>query len=158
MPNGKKLGRPVQILLVEDSPSDALLTKEALRQGAIHHSLHRVEDGVEALAFLRKAGKYADVPQPDVILLDLNLLRMNGQEVLKEIRADQSLCYLPVIVLSTSEDERDVLEVYKLHANCYVAKPVGMQEFISTMQALERFWFTCVVLPLDPAPLPESTR
>ncbi len=151
MANGKNLGRLVEILLVEDSPSDALLTKEALRQGKVNNTLHHVEDGVDAMAFLRKEGAYANSPRPDVILLDLNLPRMSGQEVLKEIRGDERLSCIPVIVLTTSEDERDVKEVYGLNANCYLTKPVGMQQFIETMQALDGFWLTWVTLPPEPA-------
>lgn len=151
MPSGKNLGRPIEILLVEDSPSDALLTKEALRQGKVSNTLHHVEDGVDALAFLRKEGEYADVPRPDVILLDLNLPRMSGQEVLKEIRADESLKCLPVIILTTSDDERDVLAAYGECANCYITKPVDMSQFVATMQALDSFWLTWVTLPPGPA-------
>jgi CheY-like chemotaxis protein len=147
MPVGKNLGRPVEILLVEDSPSDALLTKEALRQGKVNNTLHHVEDGVEAMAFLRKEGEYVDAPCPDVILLDLNLPRMSGQEVLKEIRADERLSSLPVIVLTTSADEHDILAAYGLNANCYITKPVDMQQFIATMRALDGFWLTWVTLP-----------
>lgn len=151
MPNGKNLGRPIEILLVEDSPSDALLTKEALRQGKVNNTLHHVEDGVDALAFLRKEGEYADVPRPDVILLDLNLPRMSGQEVLKEIRSDESLKCLPIIILTTSDDEGDVLAAYGLSANCYITKPVDMGQFVATMQALDGFWLTWVTLPPGPA-------
>ncbi|HRX80062.1 MAG: response regulator [Planctomycetaceae bacterium] len=147
MPNGKNLGRPVEILLVEDSPSDALLAKEALRQGKVKNTLHHVEDGVEAMAFLRKEPPFIDAPRPDVILLDLNLPRMSGQEVLKAIRDDKRLSSLSVIVLTTSSDERDVLAAYGLKANCYITKPVDMQQFIATMQALEGFWLTWVTLP-----------
>lgn len=147
MPTGMNLGRPVEILLVEDSPSDALLTREALRQGKVNNSLHHVEDGVEALAYLRQEGKYADASRPDVILLDLNMPRMGGQEVLKEIRADEALNCLPVIVLTTSDDERDVLAAYSVNANCYITKPVDMQQFVEAMRALDNFWLTWVALP-----------
>ena len=151
MPNGKNLGRPIEILLVEDSPSDALLAKEALRRGKVNNTLHHVEDGVDALAFLRKEGEYAEMPRPDVILLDLNLPRMSGQEVLQEIHADESLKCLPVIVLTTSDDERDVLAAYGLSANCYITKPVDMGQFVETMLALDGFWLTWVTLPPGPA-------
>ena len=147
MPLGKSLGRPINILLVEDSPSDALLTKEALRQAEVNSNLRRVEDGVEALALLRKEGEYADAARPDVILLDLNLPRMSGQEVLKAIRADESLKCLPVIVLTTSDDERDILAAYRLYANCYLTKPVDMSDFVATMRAFDDFWLTWVTLP-----------
>lgn len=147
MPNGKKLGRAVEILLVEDSPSDALLTQEALKQGKVKNALHHVEDGVEALAFLRKEGEFANVPRPDVILLDLNMPRKGGKEVLEEIRNDEDLETLPVIVLTTSDDEKDVHEAYGLNANCYITKPVDMSQFIKAMAALDQFWLTWVTLP-----------
>lgn len=147
MPTAKNLGRPAEILLVEDSPSDALLTKEALRQGKVINTLHHVVDGVEAMGFLRKEGKYADAQRPDVILLDLNMPRMGGQEVLRDIRADKALRTIPVIVLTTSDDEHDILAAYGLAANCYITKPVDLQQFISVMQALDSFWLTWVTLP-----------
>jgi CheY-like chemotaxis protein len=147
MPTGKELGRPIEILLVEDSPSDALLTKEALRRGKVNNTLHHVEDGVEALAFVRRQGVYGNAPRPDVILLDLNMPRKGGQEVLKEIREDEALKALPVIVLTTSDDEHDVLAAYGMNANCYITKPVDMQQFVACMQALDGFWLTWVSLP-----------
>ena len=147
MPKASQLGRPVEILLVEDSPSDALLTKEALKRGKVNNSLHHVPDGVEALAYLRRQGDYADAPRPDVVLLDLNMPRKGGMEVLQEVRADKDLECLPVIVLTTSDDERDVLEAYEFRANCYITKPVDMQQFVAAMQALDGFWLTWVSLP-----------
>ncbi|MBC8351175.1 MAG: response regulator [Planctomycetes bacterium] len=147
MPNGKSLGRIVEILLVEDSPSDALLTKQALKLGKVKNKLHHVEDGVEALAFLRKEGDYAEMARPDVVLLDLNMPRKNGREVLQEIRADENLKTLPVIVLTTSDDERDVHDAYGLSANCYITKPVDMAQFTAAMVALDQFWLTWVMLP-----------
>lgn len=147
MPTGRELGRPIEILLAEDSPSDALLTKEALKQGRVNNTLHHVEDGVQAMEFLRKEGEYVDAPRPDVVLLDLNMPRKGGQDVLREIRADDDLDTLAVIVLTTSEDEHDVLAAYGLNANCYITKPVDMQQFIACMQALDGFWLTWVALP-----------
>ena len=151
MPTGKQLGRPIEILLVEDSPSDALLTQEALKLGRVQNTLHHVEDGVEALAFLRKEGDYAGVSRPDVILLDLNMPRKGGREVLQEIRADENLKTLPVMVLTTSEDEGDVHDAYGLNANCYITKPVDMAQFTAAMAALDQFWLTWVMLPSEGA-------
>ncbi|MBP86683.1 MAG: response regulator [Planctomycetaceae bacterium] len=151
MPNGKDLARPVAILLVEDSPSDALLTKEALKLGKVQNTFHHVEDGVEALAFLRQEGDYAGVPRPDVILLDLNMPRKDGREVLEEIRADENLKTLPVIVLTSSDDEHDVHDAYGLSANCYITKPVDMTQFTAAMVALDQFWLTWVMLPSEEA-------
>ena len=124
-----------------------MLTIEALREGCVTERLHHVEDGVEALAYLRREGKYADARRPDVVLLDLNMPRKNGHEVLKEIRADDALQFLPVIVLTTSDDERDVLEAYGENANCYVTKPVDLNAFVRAMRSLGDFWLTWVTLP-----------
>jgi CheY-like chemotaxis protein len=140
-------GRPVEILLVEDNPGDVRLTREALREGQITNRLSVAPDGVEALAFLRRAGRYADAPRPDVILLDLNLPRMDGRELLAAIKADSQLRRIPVVILTTSSDERDVLRAYELHANCYITKPVDFEQFIGVVQAIESFWLTIVTLP-----------
>ncbi|MCS7466499.1 response regulator [Stieleria sp. ICT_E10.1] len=137
----------IEVLLVEDSPSDAMLTIEALREGCVTERLHHVEDGVEALAYLRREGKYCDVRRPDVVLLDLNMPRKNGHEVLKEIRADDALQFLPVIVLTTSDDERDVLDAYGENANCYITKPVDLNAFVRAMRSLGDFWLKWVTLP-----------
>jgi CheY-like chemotaxis protein len=142
-------GRPVEILLVEDSPGDVRLTREALREGKVRNNLSVVPDGVEAMAFLRREGKYADSPRPDVILLDLNLPRKDGREVLAEIKADDRLRRVPVVVLTTSRDEHDILRSYNLHANCYITKPVDLDQFIEVVQSIENFWFTIVTLPED---------
>ncbi|WP_372897974.1 response regulator [Stieleria sp.] len=139
--------RKIEVLLVEDSPSDAMLTIEALREGCVTERLHHVEDGVEALAYLRREGKYSDARRPDVVLLDLNMPRKNGHEVLKEIRADDALQFLPVIVLTTSDDERDVLEAYGENANCYITKPVDLNAFVRAMRSLGDFWLKWVTLP-----------
>lgn len=141
--------RPVDILLIEDSPSDADLTEEALSDGKVLNKLHWVEDGVEALAFLRRQGKYANAPRPDLILLDLNLPKKDGREVLAEIKADSTLKLIPVIVLTTSAAERDILETYELNANCYVTKPIDLEQFISVVKLIEEFWLALVKLPSE---------
>ena len=139
--------RPIEILLVEDSPTDALLTKRALADARLINRLSLVEDGVEALAFLRKEPPYTDAPRPDLILLDLNLPRKDGREVLLEIKEDENLKVIPVVVLTTSRAEEDVLRSYRLHANCYISKPVDFDSFTDAITALEKFWFAVVTLP-----------
>ncbi len=141
--------RPVEILLVEDSPSDADLTEEALSDGKVLNHLHWVEDGVEALAFLRRQGKYSKAPRPDLILLDLNLPKKDGREVLAQIKADPSLKRIPVVILSTSAAERDILKTYELNANCYVTKPIDLEQFISVVKLIEEFWLALVKLPSE---------
>jgi CheY-like chemotaxis protein len=138
---------PVEILLVEDNPGDHRLTQEALREGKVYNNLHWVQDGVEALDFLKRRGKYANVPRPDIILLDLNLPKKDGREVLQEIKGDEDLRKIPVVVLTTSKAEEDVLRSYDLHANCYVTKPVDLDKFIVVVQSIDRFWLTVVTLP-----------
>ncbi len=139
--------KPIDILLVEDSPSDALLTRRAFADARFVHRLHIVEDGVKAIAFLRRQEPYADAPRPRLILLDLNMPRMDGREVLAEIKADDDLKTIPVIVLTTSNAEDDVLRSYQLHANCYVTKPVAFDSFAKAVEAIENFWFAVVTLP-----------
>ncbi|WP_182867511.1 response regulator [Rhodopirellula sp. JC639] len=139
--------RKIEVLLVEDSPSDAMLTIEALREGCVTESLHHVEDGVEALAYLRRSGQYANAPRPDVVLLDLNMPRKNGHEVLQEIRADDALQFLPVIMLTTSDDEQDVLKAYGENVNCYITKPVDLNAFVRAMRSLGDFWLKWVTPP-----------
>lgn len=141
--------KPIEILLVEDSPSDADLTIETLSDSKVLNNLHVVEDGVEALAFLRCEGQYANAVRPDLILLDLNLPWKDGREVLSEIKADPSLNTIPVVVLTTSAAEEDVIKSYRLHANCYVTKPVGLEEFISMIRLIESFWLAAVKLPFN---------
>lgn len=153
--NCSELGRPIEILLVEDNPGDAELTVEALRQGKVRNQMHLVEDGEAALAFLRRQEQYAGVPRPDVILLDLNLPRKDGREVLAEIKADEGLKQIPVIVLTTSEAEEDILRAYNLAVNCYITKPVDLDQFIKVVKAIEDFWFTVVKLPPTPPVLQE---
>ncbi len=138
---------PVEILLVEDNPGDVRLTKEALKEGKVYSTLHWAKDGVEALEFLRRQGKFPDVPRPDIILLDLNLPKKDGREVLSEIKNDDALKCIPVVILTTSKAEEDVLRSYELHANCYVTKPVDLEKFIVVVQSIDRFWLTVVTLP-----------
>lgn len=139
--------KEVEVLLVEDNPGDVRLTLEALKEAKMHNRVSVVQDGMEAMDFLRKRGKFADATRPDLILLDLNLPRKNGREVLAEIKADESLKCIPVVVLTTSEAEQDILKAYKLHANCYVTKPVDLDQFIKVVQSIENFWMTVVKLP-----------
>ena len=138
---------PIEILLVEDNPGDVRLTKEALKEGKVYSNLHTVKDGVEAMEFLRRQGKYKDVPRPDIILLDLNLPRKDGREVLEEIKSDELLKRIPVVVLTTSKAEEDVLRTYNLHANCYVTKPVDLEKFMVVVKSIDVFWLTVVTLP-----------
>ncbi len=139
--------KPVDVLLVEDDPGDVLLTEETLLGSKIRTNLHVAGDGVEALAFLRKEGRYAGVPRPDLILLDLNMPRKDGREVLAEIKEDPDLKTIPVAVLTTSSQDEDILRSYELHANCYITKPVGLEQFATVVQSLEDFWFAIVKLP-----------
>ncbi|AFY86797.1 response regulator [Chroococcidiopsis sp. CCNUC1] len=138
---------PIEILLVEDDSGDVQLTKLALEESKMSVNLHVVEDGVEALALLRKEGKYANTKHPDIILLDLNLPKKDGREVLAEIKADPNLKRIPVIVLTASQAETDILNAYNLNANCYIIKPVDFDRFVKIVQSIENFWFTIVRLP-----------
>jgi two-component system response regulator len=139
--------KPIEILLVEDSPTDILMTREAFEQAGLLKRLHVVEDGAAALTFLRRQGQYATAPRPDLILLDLNLPKKSGQDVLAELKADQALNAIPVIVLTTSRADEDILKSYGLHANGYITKPVGFNNFVETVQAIQNFWFNVVTLP-----------
>jgi two-component system, chemotaxis family, response regulator Rcp1 len=138
---------PIEILMVEDSPGDVRLAMEALKDAKVLNRVNVVEDGVEALAFLRREGQYAEAPHPDLILLDLNLPKKDGREVLAEIKSDPALTLIPVVVLTTSQAEQDVLKSYELHANCYITKPVDLDQFISVVKSVESFWLTVVRLP-----------
>jgi two-component system, chemotaxis family, response regulator Rcp1 len=142
--------KPLHLLLVEDSPADVGLVEEAFRESILNFRLHLAEDGLEALQFLRKQGKHADAVVPDLILLDWNLPKMNGREVLEQIKSDQRLRSIPVIVLTTSDDDRDVDRAYRLHANCYMTKPVDLERFLKKIRAIEDFWMTLVRLPHRP--------
>ena len=138
---------PIELLLVEDSEPDVRLTIEALREAKVKNRLWVVDDGVEAIDFLRRQGKHADAPRPDLILLDLNLPRKDGRQVLKEIKNDDSLKRIPVVILTTSKSEEDVLRAYDLHANCYITKPVDFNRFMEVVKSIETFWLTVVRLP-----------
>jgi chemotaxis family two-component system response regulator Rcp1 len=140
-------GRPVEILLVEDNAGDVRLAREGLRECKLLNNLSVAEDGVKALSFLRREGAYANAPRPDLIMLDLNLPRKDGREVLREIKEDDSLKSIPVVILTTSKAEEDIVKSYSLHANCYVTKPLAIEQFINVVQAIENFWFTIVKLP-----------
>jgi len=143
----EEVGRPVEFLLVEDNPGDVRLTKEALRDSKVRNNLNVLGDGISALAFLRREPPYENAPRPDIILLDLNLPRMDGREVLSTIKADPRLRRIPVVVITSSEAEQDILRTYDLHVNCYVTKPVDLDQFIKVVQSIENFWLTIVQLP-----------
>jgi len=140
-------GRPIEILLVEDSPSDTELTQEALRETRVRNHLSTVEDGVLAMDFLRRRGTFGSAPRPDLVMLDLNLPRKDGREVLAEIKEDPELKTIPVVVLTTSQAEQDVLHAYHLHANCYITKPVDFEQFLGAVRSIESFWLLVVTLP-----------
>ncbi len=140
---------PVEILLVEDNPGDVRLTQEALKESKVTNNLSVAEDGVEALAFLKREGKYADAPRPDLLLLDLNLPKKDGRELLEEIKADENLRRIPVVVLTTSKAEEDILRMYNQHANCYITKPIDFDQFIEVVKSIEDFWLTIVKLPTE---------
>jgi len=140
-------GRPVEILLVEDNPAHADLTMEALREGKVRNNLHVAGDGEEALDFLYKRGKFSSVPRPDIILLDLNLPRKDGREVLAEIKGDPALRNIPVVVMTTSMADEDIAKSYQLNVNCYITKPVDMDKFIDVVKSIDHFWFSIVSLP-----------
>jgi chemotaxis family two-component system response regulator Rcp1 len=139
--------KPIEVVLVEDNLGDVRLTKEALKEGNLLIHLSVVNDGEEAMAFLRREGPYLQAPTPDLILLDLNLPKKDGREVLKEVKADADLMRIPVVILTTSEADADIIATYGLHANCYITKPVDMDQFIKIVKLLEEFWFTIVKLP-----------
>jgi two-component system response regulator len=145
--NNQMRAKPVQMLLVEDNPGDVRLTKDTLKDAKLMVDLHVVGDGVEAMAFLRQEGKYASAPRPDLVLLDLNLPKKDGREVLSEIKQDLNLRRIPVVVLTISNGEEDVLKSYNLHANAYVNKPLNLEQFAKITKAIEDFWFTVVKLP-----------
>ena len=139
-----------EVLLVEDSPGDVRLTRESFKDAKVHINLHVASDGVEAMAVLRHEGKYKDVPRPDLILLDLNLPKKSGREVLEEIKADSDLMSIPVVVLTTSASDEDVLRSYLLHANCFITKPVDLAGFLKVVQSIDNFWLSIVKLPRGP--------
>jgi CheY-like chemotaxis protein len=138
---------PIEILLVEDSPGDVRLTREALREAKVHNNLHVANDGVEAISFLTQVGAHALSPRPDLILLDLNLPRMSGREVLEQIKESDDLKTIPVVILTTSAAEEDIVLSYQLHANCYITKPVDLNQFLKVVKTIDNFWLTIVKLP-----------
>jgi two-component system, chemotaxis family, response regulator Rcp1 len=140
---------PIEVLLIEDSPGDVRLTREALKDAKVHISLNVASDGVEAMAFLERQGKFANAPRPDLILLDLNLPKKDGREVLKDIKESATLGSIPVVILTTSASEADILRSYKLHANCYITKPVDLEGFVKVVQSIDSFWLTVVKLPRE---------
>lgn len=148
MVNGP-IGNPIEVLMFEDNPDDVILTQEALIETKMHINLNVVQDGVEGLKYLRRQGKYADALRPDLILLDLNLPKKDGREVLAEIKADDSLKLIPVVILTTSAAEEDIIKAYSLHANCYITKPVDLNQFIRVVKTIEDFWITIVRLPRE---------
>jgi two-component system response regulator len=140
---------PIEILLVEDSPGDVRLTREAFKDAKVHINLNVASDGADAMAFLKREGGYANVPRPDLILLDLNLPKKDGREVLEEIKESPTLKSIPVVVLTTSASEVDILRSYRLHANCYITKPVGLDGFLEVVKSIDDFWLTVVKLPSE---------
>ena len=145
-------GTPIQVLLVEDNPGDVRLTREAFKDAKVHLEMHVVNDGVEAIDFLNRRGEYADSPRPDLILLDLNLPRKDGRDVLAEVKADTSLKSIPVVILTTSASDVDIESSYLLHANCYISKPVDLEGFLTVVRSIDNFWFSVVKLPLAETP------
>jgi CheY-like chemotaxis protein len=139
--------KPIEILLVEDNPGDARLTREALALSKVRNNLHHARDGEEAMAFLRREGHYGSAPTPDLVLLDLNLPRRDGREVLEDIKNDVSLKHIPVVILTSSQADEDILRSYRLHANCFITKPVDLEQLTKVVQGIEQFWFTLVRLP-----------
>lgn len=139
--------KAIEILLVEDNPGDARLTREALSMSKVRNNLHRASDGEEAMRFLRHEGAFGGVPTPDLILLDLNLPRRDGREVLEDIKSDPQLKHIPVVILTSSQAEEDILRSYRLHANCFITKPVDLEQLTKVVQGIEQFWFTLVKLP-----------
>jgi CheY-like chemotaxis protein len=145
--NNRETGKPIDILLVEDNPADVRLTQENFKESKILNNLHVVKDGEEAMAFLHRKGKYADAVRPDLILLDLNLPKKDGREVLAEIKTDEELKSIPVVILTISKAEEDILKSYNLHANCYITKPIDIEQFNKIVRSIEDFWLTIVKLP-----------
>jgi CheY-like chemotaxis protein len=141
--------RPIDVLLVEDCATDLLMTREALGRSKLLIQLHTVEDGVAALSFLRREGSFANMPRPDLIMLDLNLPKKNGHEVLTEIKADAALCTIPVVILTSSKAEEDIARAYHAHANCYISKPVNFAQFTEVVRSIEHFWIAVVTLPRE---------
>jgi len=146
-PTNPGCGKPIEILLVEDSPDDACWTMEALKDGRVRNKVNWVEDGVDAMSFLRREGRHSMAQRPDLVLLDLNLPKKNGREVLREIKQDPDLKRIPVVIMTMSDDQKDIDETYDLNANCYVTKPVDLDRFMGVVRRIEDFWLTVVKLP-----------
>lgn len=144
---GNPVFETIDILIVEDNPGDARLIKEVLNHNKVYSSLYVVNDGVEAMDFLHNEGRFGSFPKPDLIILDLNLPKKDGREVLAEIKSDEELKHIPVVIMTISQAEEDILMTYKLHANCYIAKPIDLNEFIKVVKSIEDFWFSVVKLP-----------
>jgi chemotaxis family two-component system response regulator Rcp1 len=140
---------PIEVLLVEDSPGDVRLTREAFKDAKVHINLQVVSDGAKAMEFLTRGGEYANAPRPDLILLDLNLPKKDGREVLEEIKENPTLKTIPVVILTTSSSEADILRSYQLHANCYITKPVGLEGFLTVVKSIDSFWLSVVKLPRE---------
>jgi len=147
--NSQVAERPMEILLVDDNPGDVRLTAEALKDGKVENKLHTAKDGMEAIAFLRRKGRYTDAPRPALILLDLNMPRMNGRQVLAEIKEDSALRHIPVVILTGSREMDDIVNMYDLHANCYVTKPIDFEQFTMMVKSITDFWLTIVKLPSE---------
>lgn len=145
--NPEEFGKPIDILLVEDNPGDVRLTQEALKDSKVKNKLYSVKDGIEAMKYLCKEGEYADAVRPDLILLDLNMPRKDGHEVLMEIKADKGLKRIPVVILTVSKAGEDILKTYDQHANCYITKPIDLDQFLKVIKSIEEFWLTIVKLP-----------
>jgi chemotaxis family two-component system response regulator Rcp1 len=143
----EEIMKPVEMLLVEDNPGDARLAMEALKDAKVNNNLNWVKDGVEAMTFLRRQDEYTDAPRPDVILLDLNLPKKDGREVLADIKGDDDLRRIPVVILTVSSAEEDIMKTYNLHANCYIQKPLDLGQFIEVVKSIESFWLSIVKLP-----------
>ena len=145
--NMPEYSKPIEILLVEDNPGDVCLIQEALKETKVINNLHVIGDGEEALSFLNKKGKYSEIESPDLILLDLNLPGKNGSEVLTEVKADEKLKHIPIVILTSSKADKDIIKSYKLHANCYITKPIDIAQFFNVIKSIENFWLTVVKLP-----------
>jgi CheY-like chemotaxis protein len=145
--NDQILGKPIEVLLVEDNPGDVRLTQEAFREGRVQNQLNVVGDGEEALSYLRQEGEFSEATRPDLILLDLNMPKKDGRQVLQEIKEDEDLKRIPVVILTTSEAEEDILRTYDYHANCFITKPVDLHQFLNVVKFIEDFWLTIVKLP-----------
>ena len=145
--NDRMIGKPIEVLLVEDNPGDVRLTQEAFKEGRVQNQLNVVGDGEEALLYLRQEGEYADALRPDLILLDLNMPKKDGRQVLQEIKEDDDLKRIPVVILTTSDADEDIIKTYTDGASCYITKPIGLEQFSQVVQAIETFWFTVVKFP-----------